>query len=455
MKKAAILIACLVLLTPPVPAADAVTGDAVLRNVAQTYAALRSFRLVRSEDLHGAGGLFDGTVVVDYAPAPLGYGNGHYGTDLIESEPGNLRLVLTYATPVEVSSWKYPFFALSSGQSTILLVADAGNTWLYFSNLNQYIEYAAAPLLKQWSTRYRDVLRDGWDGSRGVEWREPESPFGEDDLAAYADLSARRGEATIGGEKTSYIGSEGVPCYVVWVAPKRQSWVVPKQQSRTLWVDKERFLVVRDEWEPFGGGVWSSQLDRADFGPQPETAFQFAAPAGAQRVNSFGPPKGLVQQAEVNLAHHLMGADLLRAIEGENAPDFTAQDLTAHTVRLRDLRGKVVVLDFYATWCKPCQQELAAVQKLHAELRGKEVAFLGIDEDEDRETVKNFLTKNGYTFPTLVDSGSALPAFYRTGWVPTVIVINRKGRVAAQYIGAGGEAQLRKALRAAGLNTTP
>ncbi len=417
----------LALLVPAVSfAADGLTGDEVLRKVGQTYAALRSFRLVRSVDVPDAN--LDRFTTANPAPAPLGYGKGRYRTDLTESEPGNLRLVLTY------------------GQNTILVVADASQTWLYLSNLNQYAEYAAAPLLKQVWARYPEL----W-AVPGELWAmylqfPLYTPFGEDDLAAYAALSVLKGGARLRRVQTLPVGAEEVPCYVVSVPPKRQ--------LQTLWVDKERFLVVRDERAPFRLGAWSSQLESVDLGPQPKSAFQFAAPTGARRVDSFGPPKGEIQQDEVWLADHLLGADRLRAMEGGKAPDFAAQDLSARTVRLGDLRGKIVLLDFFATWCEPCQQDLAAVQKLHAELGGKGVAFLGIDEGEDRETVKSFLKKNGYTFPSLLDSAHVLPAFYRTGWVPTVIVINRKGKIATQYIGAGGEAQLRQALIAAGLDTT-
>ena len=432
MKKAAIVIAWLVLLAPPVPSANGLTGDEVLRKVGQTYAALGSFRLVRNVDVPDAIAILDGPydhTTGSPLPPPLGYGKGRYRTDLTESEPGNLRLVVTY------------------GQSTILLVADAGNTWLYLSDLDQYAEYAAAPLLKQVWARYPDlwaVPDELWAIYLQIQ---PYTPFGEDDLAAYAALSVRKGKASLRGVQTLPVGAEEVLCYVVSVPPKRQ--------FQTLWVDKERFLVVRDERAPFRLGAWSSQLESVHLGPEPKSAFQFAAPTGARRVDSFGPPKGDIQQEEVWLAGHLLAADRLRAMEGGKAPDFAAQDLSARTLRLGDLRGKIVLLDFFATWCGPCQQDLAAVQELHAELRGKDVAFLGIDEDEDRETVKNFLMKNGYTFPTLLDSDHALPAFYRTGWVPTVIVINRKGKIAAHYVGAGGEAQLRRALKSAGLNTTP
>jgi peroxiredoxin len=114
----------------------------------------------------------------------------------------------------------------------------------------------------------------------------------------------------------------------------------------------------------------------------------------------------------------------------------------------------MVVLDFWASWCKPCQEELAAIQKLHDELAPKGVVFLGID-DESPETVKSFVKARGYSFPMLLDTQQAVDDLYGVRWVPTTVVIDRKGKIAARYVGAGGEAQLRRALKSAGLNTTP
>ena len=123
-------------------------------------------------------------------------------------------------------------------------------------------------------------------------------------------------------------------------------------------------------------------------------------------------------------------------------------------MRLHGLHGKTVVLDFCASWCKPCQGELAAIQKLHDELASKGVVFLGID-DESPETVKNFVKAQGYTFPMLLDPKQTVHGLYGVRLVPTTVVIDRKGKIAAHYVGAGGEEQFRRALKSAGLNTTP
>ena len=460
MKKAMALVFCLAPIAFALPSGGGLTAEMVIERVSRTYSSLRSFRLVDHREGRAATDGTAGRFQLGIPPDPLGCSvipPALYETELAASTPGRIRLDIGWA-------------------GGVLVVSNGETMWAYLPGLNQYVQAGAVPLLPEiWtpSTLALQRVSGAWTWVGGATNCSTGLPYyGSNDIFRYGSLSHDAGRAKLRGEETLSLGGQEVRCYVVDVPDP--------SGSRTLWVDEQRFIVLQDEWVSGPGssagsrngsyfvnsGVWTSRLTEADLGPIPDETFEFIPPTGARRVASFSAPSSpsqggvmgradqLVESWEEGLVSRLMGADVLERMKAKKPPDFAAEGVDGRTLRLKDLRRKAVVLDFYATWCKPCQQDLAAVQKLQTESRGKDVVFLGIDEDEDRETVKNFLKENGYTFPTLLDSDHTLPGFYHTGWVPTVVVISRKGRIAAQYMGAGGEAQLRRALEAAGLDTT-
>ncbi|HUB77726.1 MAG TPA: TlpA disulfide reductase family protein [Bryobacteraceae bacterium] len=137
-----------------------------------------------------------------------------------------------------------------------------------------------------------------------------------------------------------------------------------------------------------------------------------------------------------------------KTMVGTTAPDVVLRDLDGHAVKLSELRGKVVLLDFWATWCGYCRQALPTIELLHRSLEAKGLVVYGVD-DEAPEIARAYLQKSGYTMPSLVDSASAAAhAFFVNSW-PTTVLIDREGKVA--YYEAGSEAEaLRDAIRAAG-----
>lgn len=218
-------------------------------------------------------------------------------------------------------------------------------------------------------------------------------------------------------------------------------------------------------------GVWTSRLTKADLGPISDDVFQFVPQSGARRADFFGVPAGLVQGYEEVFACLLIGSTMENPVAGlewslhgsddvaqrtqygiqdTKAGDFTATSLGGEDVRLHALQGKIVVLEFWASWCKPCQEELAAMQKLHDEFASKDMVFLGID-GESSDFMQDFSKAHGYTLPMLLDSQQTVHGLYGDRLVPTTLVIDGKGKIAAHYVGAVGEAQLRRAPKKAGL----
>ncbi len=137
--------------------------------------------------------------------------------------------------------------------------------------------------------------------------------------------------------------------------------------------------------------------------------------------------------------------------EPENvlAPDFHVYDKDGNTVHLSDFFGKPIVLNFWASWCGPCQSEMPDFNEKYAELGG-DVHFVMVNmTDGGRETVETasaFIEKNGYDFPVLFDTESEAAMTYGAYSLPTSFFINAEGHVIAQAVGAIDAATLQKGI---------
>ena len=126
--------------------------------------------------------------------------------------------------------------------------------------------------------------------------------------------------------------------------------------------------------------------------------------------------------------------------EGAEAPDFTVEMIDGSKVALSELRGKVVLLNFWATWCPPCRQELTRVQKeIIDRFAGKPFVFLPVSRGEKRETVEAFREKTGYTFPMGLDSARTVYDRYATDYIPRNFLIDKQGKVILATVGYDDE----------------
>ncbi len=126
---------------------------------------------------------------------------------------------------------------------------------------------------------------------------------------------------------------------------------------------------------------------------------------------------------------------------GDVAPDFTVEMLDGKRVTLSSLRGKVVLVSFWATWCPPCRQEMSHMQEgVIDRFAGSDLVVLPISRGEKRETVEKFIEKMGYGFPVGLDADQSIYSKYASNYVPRSVVINREGEVV--YVAVGYDEQI-------------
>ena len=118
------------------------------------------------------------------------------------------------------------------------------------------------------------------------------------------------------------------------------------------------------------------------------------------------------------------------------AIDFTLTDINGKTHTLSDYKGKLVFLNFWATWCPPCLSEMPAMQKLYQTWDKDMFVMLAVNMGQSRAEVKAFAKKHKYTFPILMDSEQKVAAGYRVRGIPTTYFIDAKGNIIGRVVGA-------------------
>lgn len=122
---------------------------------------------------------------------------------------------------------------------------------------------------------------------------------------------------------------------------------------------------------------------------------------------------------------------------GETAPDFSLPFIDkAGRMHLADLRGKVVLISFWASWCGPCRIEMPALDKAWPAYKGKDVAFIGVSVDENPSAAARFLEDIPVGFPSVIDTtGDVSGRDWRVSSLPTTVVLDRRGVVRARHLG--------------------
>ncbi len=140
---------------------------------------------------------------------------------------------------------------------------------------------------------------------------------------------------------------------------------------------------------------------------------------------------------------------LISYAHGKRAPNFALKDLTGNEHKIADLRGSIAVINFWATWCAPCREELPLLSRLSGEYAGKNVRFIAVsaDEEKDRSKVDAFARRNRVALDIWV--GADLDMLESAGLgdvLPGTLILNEQGEIVARVMGEAREEDVRKAV---------
>jgi len=134
---------------------------------------------------------------------------------------------------------------------------------------------------------------------------------------------------------------------------------------------------------------------------------------------------------------------------GAAAPDFALKSSSGKNLRLSEHRGEVVMINFWATWCGPCRQELPLLNRLHEQYRKAGFTLLGVNIDDRPDAAQTMARKLGITFPVLFDTEKRVSGLYDVNAMPSTVLIDRDGKVRYIHLGyrAGYETSYESQIR--------
>jgi peroxiredoxin len=167
-----------------------------------------------------------------------------------------------------------------------------------------------------------------------------------------------------------------------------------------------------------------------------------ASPAPAATVSASAPAKATVAPAAkaragrvLPLPDAIRELDLIKPARSKRAEDFSLNTPGSGKVRLLDYRGQVVLINFWATWCPPCLEEMPAMERLYRQHRDLGFTLVAVSVDADSKLVAPFVTAHKFTFPVALDPSMSMANTYGVRALPSTFIVARDGTLAALAIG--------------------
>lgn len=372
---------------PPAFASDE-PAEELLREVSQAYAALERFHFEATETTTTRSGDLERTAETNVVT--------------VAGDSGRFRVASDHPTDGGIAAF------------------DGETTWIYFARRNQYQEIKGA-MIASADTPGLVRLKNRF-------------------VSRYTGITKRVRSAKLGPPESLQVNGRQQTYRLVEATYDAPRGLAAEQIVRTYWIAADRLLVYQERSEFQARNPASGRTTTV----AQQIVFRHAEVDEAVEDDAFGP--ALPDDAQLVATFDNENA----SPAGRTAAVFELSDLQGVTRRSGEFKGKVVLLDFWASWCIPCRIDLPRVEALHRELSAQGLVVLGVN-DEAPEKASAFVEERGFTFPTLADAEGELFRAYEIRTIPTAVIVGRDGKVSSYLVGSHSAEELRAAIREAGI----